>query len=146
MKLEFWLAIGSIALFGMFVGEMLSVYFFMTDIPDDFDYAQAFSPDPKILQFISIGVAPAGVLSAIAFIMSKRYGSKQVGTLIIIGGVVLLAGMSYCYTLVDVIPSEHVTLSVKYIPVLFIVLSFAVIGVGSYLLRQRKRRPVKEYF
>ena len=146
MKLEFWLGIGSIALFGMFVGEMLSVYFFLADVPEDFDYAQAFSPDPKILQFISIGVAPAGVLSAIAFIMSKRYGSKQVGSLIIIGGVVLLVGMFSCYTLTDNIPSNYVTTSVEYIPILFMGLSFAVIGVGSYLFRQRKRRPVKEYF
>ncbi len=146
MRLEFWLAIGGIALFGMFVGEMLSVYFFMTSVPDDFDYAQAFAPEPKILQFISIGVAPAGVLSAIAFIMSKRYGSKVVGTLIIVGGIILLVGMSYCYTLVSDIPSDYVSFTVQNIPLLFAGLSFTVIGVGSYLLRQRKRRPIKEYF
>ena len=30
----------------------------------------------------SIGVAPAGILAAVAFIMSRNYGSKQIGILI----------------------------------------------------------------
>ena len=38
MAIEKWLAIGSIALFGMFVGEMIAMYSFMTDIPDDLEF------------------------------------------------------------------------------------------------------------
>jgi hypothetical protein len=74
MAIEKWLAITSVALFAMFAGEMISIYNFMIDVPEDFEYAQVFAADPKILQFISIGVGPAGILAAVAYIMSKQYG------------------------------------------------------------------------
>ena len=48
MAIEKWLAIGSIALFGMFVGEMIAMYSFMTDIPDDLEFAMQFEANPKL--------------------------------------------------------------------------------------------------
>jgi len=33
MSLEKWAAIASVGLFAMFVGEIISIYHFMTDIP-----------------------------------------------------------------------------------------------------------------
>ena len=146
MALEKWLAITSLALFAMFVGEMISVYNFMLNVPEDFQYGQAFSADPKILQFISIGVAPAGVLAGVAFIMSKQYGSKPVGGLIIIGGLVLLSGMFVCYSLLDNLGDSYLTDAVKYVPILFMALSAPVIVVGSYLFKLKRKRPKKEYF
>ena len=146
MALEKWLAITSVALFAMFVGEMISIYNFMIAVPDDFEFAQVFEADPKILQFISIGVAPAGVLSAVAFIMSKHYGSKPVGRLIIAGGIILFLGMSFCYSLLGEIEDVYITDAVAYVPVLFMVLSAPVIGVGVYLIKHKKARPKKEYY
>ncbi len=146
MSLERWLAVASVGLFAMFAGEMFSVYNFMIDVPDDFEYAQGFAADPKILQFISIGVAPAGVLAAIAFIMSRQYGSKQVGGLIAGGGVILLAGMLVCYLIIPRIPISYVTDAVVYVPVVFMALSAPVMGFGLYLFKRRVRRPKKEYF
>lgn len=146
MALEKWLAIASVGLFAMFAGEMFSIYNFMIDVPDDFEFAQGFAADPKILQFISIGVAPAGVLAAVAFIMSRQYGSKQVGILIVGGGVILLAGMIACYSIIPKIPESFVTDAVVYVPLLFMGLSAPVMGFGFYLFRHKKRRPKKEYF
>ncbi len=146
MAIEKWLAITSVALFTMFAGEMISVYNFMIIVQDDFEFAESFQADPKIIQFISIGVAPAGVLAAVAFIMSKQYGSRQIGGLIIVGGIILLAGMLVCYWMVDKIDDVYLTDSVRYIPILFIALSPVVIAVGAYLSKQKKRRPKKEFF
>lgn len=146
MALEKWLAIASVGLFAMFAGEMFSIYNFMLDVPEDFEFAQSFAADPKILQFISIGVAPAGVLAAVAFIMSRQYGSKQVGGLIIGGGIILLAGMIACYSIIPKIPEALVTDAVVYVPLLFMALSAPVMGFGFYLLKHKKRRPKKEYF
>jgi len=146
MAIEKWLAITSVALFAMFAGEMISVYNFMINVPDDFDFARSFSADPKIIQFVSIGVAPAGVLAAVAFIMAKQYGSRQIGGLIIAGGVILLLGMSVCYVLLDDIKEIYLTDSVKIIPILFMILSFVVIGTGVYLAKNTKKRPKKEFF
>ena len=146
MALEKWLAATSVGLFAMFVGEMISVYYFMIDIPENFEFAGAFAADPKILQFISIGVAPAGVLAGVAFILSKHYGSKPIGILIIAGGIILLVGMLSCYLLIEKIDEVYITDAVVYVPILFMVLSFPVMAFGAYLIKHKKKRPKKEYF
>ena len=146
MAIEKWLAITSVGLFAMFAGEMISVYNFMNTVPEDAVVAQGFSPDPKLIQFVSIGVAPAGILAAVAFIMSRNYGSKQIGSLIIIGGIILLAGNIVSYSMIDSIRDSYVTDSVKYLPLLFIILSAPVMGVGVSLILKRKKRPKKQFF
>ena len=146
MAIEKWLGITSAALFAMFVGEMISVYNFMIIIPEDDGFLRAFEADPKIIQFISIGVAPAGILAGVAFIMSRQYGSKPIGGMIIAGGVILLVGMYVCYSMINKIDDNYVTDAVRYIPILFMALSFPVMGVGAYLTKQKKRRPKKQFF
>ena len=145
-NVEKWLAIISVALFAMFAGEMISVYNFMNTVPADAVVAQGFSPDPKLIQFVSIGVAPAGILAAVAYIMSRNYGSKQIGGLIIVGGIILLAGNLVVYSMVDSIRDSYVTDAVQYLPILFIILSAPVMAVGARLILKRKKRPTKEYF
>ncbi len=146
MAIEKWLAITSVGLFAMFAGEMFSVYNFMANPPDDFEFIDVFVADPKIIQFVSIGVAPAGVLAAVVFIMSKRYGSKPIGGLIVIGGIILLMGMAICYSMIGKIDDKYMTDAVRYVPLLFMGLSVPTIGVGAYLFKIRKARPKKEYF
>jgi activator of 2-hydroxyglutaryl-CoA dehydratase len=146
MSLEKWAAIASVGLFAMFVGEMISIYHFMTDIPADFEFGVAFEPNPKILQFISIGVAPASILAALSYILSKRYGSKQIGSIILCGGIILLIGMAYCYTLLNKLVDSYVTETVIITPILFMGISIPVMIVGFILIKTNKKRPKKEYF
>ena len=146
MAIEKWLAITSVALFVMFAGEMISIYNFMMMPPEDFEFGLVFDADAKIFQFISIGVAPAGVLAAVAFIMSKQYGSKPIGSMIMIGGIALFIGMVVSFSMLDKINDVHLTDIVLNVPILFMVLSAPVIVVGAYLTKQKKRRPKKEYF
>ena len=47
MGFEKWLAIASVGLFALFIGNMISVYLFMTDVPEDFEFAIA----PKVSNF-----------------------------------------------------------------------------------------------
>jgi len=146
MATETWLGILSVALFAMFAGEMISVYNFMVNIPNEDGFLRAFEPDGKIIQFVSIGVGPAGILAGVAFIMSKQYGSKQIGGMIIAGGIILLVGMYVCYSMLDKIEDNYITDSVRYLPILFMVLSAPIMGIGAYLMKLKKRRPKKEYF
>ncbi len=146
MAIEKWLAVTSVGLFAMFAGEMISIYNFMTNVPDAIASSIIFDADPKIFQFISIGVAPAGILAAVPFIMTKRYGSKPIGILIVIGGVIMLLGMIVSYSLIDKIDDVYITNVVTYSPLLFAVLSIPVIAVGAYLTKEKKRRPKKEFF
>lgn len=146
MAIEKWLAVTSVGLFAMFAGEMISIYNFMTDIPDALEFSINFVADPKIFQFISIGVAPAGILAAVPFIMTRQYGSKPIGGLIALGGVIMLVGMFVSYSLIDKIDDVYLTDIVKFTPLLFMVLSVPVIAVGVYLTKEKKRRPKKEFF
>ena len=146
MAIEKWLAITSVALFVMFAGEMISVYNFMNTVEDDSIVAQGFQPDPKLIQFVSIGVAPAGILAAVVFIMSRNYGSKQIGSLIIVGGIILLAGNIVSHSMIDSIDDKYITTAVQYLPLLFIILSAPVMGVGASLILRQKKRPKKQFF
>ena len=130
MAIDKWLAVTSVGLFAMFAGEMISVYYFMMTVPLDSVVAQGFQPDPKLIQFVSIGAAPAGILAAVAFIMSRNYGSKQIGTLIIVGGIILLAGNLIAYSMIDSFPEVYVTDAVVFVPLLFMALSAPVMAVG----------------
>jgi Na+/proline symporter len=78
--------------------------------------------------------------------MSRNYGSKQIGGLIIVGGIILLAGNLVVYSMVDSIRDSYVTDAVQYLPILFIILSAPVMAVGARLILKRKKRPTKEYF
>ncbi len=146
MGIEKWIAVTSLALFLMFIGEMISIYTFMTDVPEDFAFGLDFDPNPKILQFISIGAAPAGIMAGLPYLMSRHHGSKPIGYLIIAGGAVMLIGMAYCYTLVDKIEDVFITDTVTYAPILFMILSIPVMVVGVSLLKIKKKKPKKEYF
>ncbi|MDH3501873.1 MAG: hypothetical protein OEL69_05135 [Nitrosopumilus sp.] len=146
MAIEKWTAVASIGLFAMFSGEMISIYFFMTNVPTDFEFGMVFEANPKILQFISIGVAPASILAALSFILSRRYGSKPIGLMILGGGIIMLSGMAICYSLIGQIAEQYLTDSVKLVPLLFMILSAPVMIVGGILLKTKKKRPKKEYF
>ncbi|SVE59602.1 uncharacterized protein METZ01_LOCUS512456, partial [marine metagenome] len=50
---------------------------------------------------ISIGVAPGVIMSGTSYMIGRKFGSKQIGWLVIAGGIVLLVGMSYAYTMLD---------------------------------------------
>jgi hypothetical protein len=146
MGIEKWIAGVSLALFFMFIGEMISIYVFMTQVPEDFEFGLSFNADPKILQFISIGFAPATIMAGLSYLMTRSYGSKPIGYLIIAGGIVTIIGMAYCYTLVDKIAEPFISDYVTYTPIVFMILSIPVILIGVSLLKIKKKRPKKEYF
>ena len=145
MAVEKYIAAASLGLFIMFVGEIITIYNFMQDTPEQTS-AFILEPDPKILQFISIGVAPASIMAVVSFIMSKRYGSKPIGIMIIAGGAILLGGMAVAHSMVDGINSAY---DLEFIPILaplFMIVSIPVIVLGTRLLKVKKRKTKKDYF
>ena len=134
-----YIAMASIGLYAMFVGEIISIFHFMTE-----QTFVTFEPESKILQFISIGVAPGVIMSGTSYMIARKFGSKQIGRLVIAGGIVLLVGMSYAYTMLDSIDKDYHVFTVIITPPLFIVVSIPIIIVGV-LLFKIKQRP-KRYF
>ena len=140
MQYGAYIAIAGIGLYAIFVGEIISIFNFMID-PTLTDF---FEPESKILQFISIGVAPAVIMSGTSYMMARKFGSKQIGRLIIAGGIVLLVGMSYAYTMLDSIDKDYHMFTVIIVPPLFMAVSIPVMIVGALLFRIKKRP--KRYF
>jgi len=133
-----YIAMAGIGLYAMFVGEIISIFNFMKDP------ALVIEPASKVLQFISIGVAPGVIMSGTAYMIGRKFGSKQLGWLVIAGGIVLLVGMSYAYTMLDSIDKDHQVFTVMITPPLFMLVSIPVMVVGALLFRLKKRP--KKYF
>tara|TARA_B100001750_G_scaffold205668_1_gene182843 strand:+ start:44 stop:469 length:426 start_codon:yes stop_codon:yes gene_type:complete len=134
-----YIAMAGIGLYAMFVGEIISIFHFMSD-PIEI----VIEPASKVLQFISIGVAPGVIMSGTAYMIGRKFGSKQLGWLVIAGGIVLLVGMSYAYTMLDGIDKEYQVFTVMITPPLFMIVSIPVMVVGALLFRLKKRP--KKYF
>jgi len=134
-----YIAIAGIGLYAIFVGEIISIFHFMSE-----QTFETFEPESKMLQFISIGVAPAVIMSGTSYMLARKFGSKQIGWLIITGGIVLLVGMSCAYTMLDSIDKDYHVFTVIITPPLFIVVSIPVMIVGALLFRIKKRP--KRYF
>ena len=151
MKLQYgaYIAIAGIGLYAIFAGEMISILNYMLEpteqtLEDDFLKPPVYDAPSKILQFISIGVAPGLVMSGTAYMLARKFGSKQIGWLIIIGGLVLLIGMFYSYTMLDDIEKDYQIFTVTITPPLFMAVSIPIMIVGSLLFRIKKRP--KKYF
>ena len=144
MAVEKYIAAAGLGLFIMFSGEIITIYNFMQEVPEGIG-SFILEPDPKILQFISIGAAPAVIMAAVSFIMSRRYGSKPIGSMIIAGGAIMLIGMAYAHSLIDGIDPVYESEFIPIITPLFMVVSIPVMFFGSLLLKTKERRPKKEY-
>ena len=134
-----YIAMAGIGLYAIFVGEIISIFHFMSE-----QTFETFEPASKMLQFISIGAAPAVIMSGTSYLIARKYGSKQIGWLVIAGGIVLLVGMSYAYTMLDSIDKDYQVFTVTITPPLFIVVSIPVMVVGALLFKTKKR--LKKYF
>ena len=143
-----YIAMAGIGLYAIFVGEMISIFNYMQEpsgeaLLDDF-IKPPVDASGKILQFISIGVAPGLVMTATSYLIARKFGSKQTGWLIIIGGLVLLIGMFYANTMIDGIEKDLRVFAVTITPPLFMAVSIPMMIVGALLFRIKKRP--KKYF
>ena len=138
MAMEKYIAIAGIALCVMFVGMIITIFQFMNEPTIDIH------PAEKVLQFISMSVAPATVMFGTSFMLARKFGSRQIGSLIITGGIVLLVGMFVANTLIDDIDKSYRVYTVTITPPLFMLVSISIMIVGSLLFRLKKRP--KKYF
>jgi len=142
MKMQYgaYIAMAGIGLYAIFVAEIISIFNFMGDPT----LTEFFEPESKILQFISIGVAPGVIMSGTSYMIGRKFGSKQIGWLVIAGGIVLLVGMFFAYTMLDAVHKEYQLFTIIITPPLFMVVSIPIIVVGVLLFRIKKRP--KRYF
>ena len=138
MAMEKYIAIAGIALCVMFVGMIITIFQFMNEPTIDIH------PAEKILQFISMSIAPATVMFGTSFMLTRKFGSRLVGSLIITGGIIVLVGMFFANTLIDDIDKSYRVYTVTITPPLFMLVSIPIMIFGALLFRLKKRP--KKYF
>ena len=137
MALEKYLAIAGLALSIFFVAEIITLFNFMANPSGNLEFG--FEAAPKIFQFISLSIAPATIVFGVSFVLSKRYGSKLNGILMITAGVIILAGMILAYTMIEHIQEKLMDTSVEITPVIFMIVSIPIIFFGTRLLKTKPR-------
>jgi hypothetical protein len=139
LKLEDWTSLGSLGLAAMFVALLLSFYNFLIG-PQGTGPQRVVEPGSLLIQLVFISAAPCLVLAGVAFVMAKTYGSPIGGMLLIIAGVIIVAGMAISVTLVPKIPSQYIVGGVGAVPFIFMPAGAGVTGIGGYMLAASKRR------
>ena len=138
MAMEKYIAIAGIALCVMFVAMIITIFQFMNEPTIDIH------PAEKVLQFISMSIAPATVMFGTSFMLARKFGSRQIGSLIITGGMIVLVGMFVANTLIDDIDKSYRVYTVTITPPLFMLVSIPIMIFGALLFRLKKRP--KKYF
>ena len=142
MALEKYLAITGLALSVFFVAEIITLFNFMVNPSGNLEFG--FEAAPKIFQFISLSIAPATIVFGVSFVLSKRYGSKLNGILMISSGIIILLGMILAYTMIEQMQEKLIDISVEATPVIFMVVSIPIIFFGTRLLKTRPKKAKKE--
>ena len=143
MSLEKYLAVAGLALSIFFVAEIITLFNYMINPTERAEFG--FEAAPKIFQFISLSIAPAMIVIGVSFVLSKRYGSKLNGLLIISSGVVVFLGMIFAYTMIENIQEKLIDITVEITPLIFMCVSIPIILVGIRLLKTKPRKPKKNY-
>ena len=142
LKLEGWTSLGSLGLAAMFVTLLLSFYNFMIG-PEGTGPERVVEPGSLLLQLIFISAAPCLILAGVAFVLAKTYGSPIGGALLIVTGVIIVAGMAISVTMVPKIPHQYIVGAVGIAPFIFIPAGAGVTGIGGYMVAVSKRAPVR---
>ena len=143
MALEKYMAFAGLVLSIFFVAEVLTLFNFMIDPSDNDSFG--FEAGPKLYQFISLSIAPATIMMGVSFHLSKRYGSRFNGMIIVLSGIIVLLGMAYASTMIEAIKPSLVDSSVEMTPIIFMGVSIPIIIFGAKLLKTRPRKPKKNY-
>jgi len=143
VAIEKWVGGASLVWFILFVAEILSLFTFLAHtLPSDI---QGFEIGPKMLEFISIGIGPALILAGLSYLLSRRYGSRLIGAMVVADGAILLGGMYYANTMLSTLNPVFLITEVTLCPPIFIAVSIPVMIFGG-LLFKIKPKPKKDYF
>lgn len=139
MKFETWTSLASLGLSAMFVTILLSFYNFLIG-PDGKGPERVVDPGALLYQEIFISAIPSLVLAGFAFFYSKTHGSKPGGLILIVAGIIMIAGMVVGTMMVPHIQRQYIVGGVDSAPYIFMVAGAGVVTVGSYLIVMSRKR------
>lgn len=145
VNLETSVSLASLGLIVMFVLLMYSFISFLIG-PQSQGPDIVVQPEGVLIQLVSISAAPGIILSGIAFGLVRYYGSKKIGTILFISGIVMIIGNTLIISMIPKIP--QILLVPGIIPLTYGLLSagigIIVLGIIVIMREGKKTKPLGE--
>ncbi|MGE5821066.1 MAG: hypothetical protein ACM31M_00585 [Nitrososphaerota archaeon] len=145
VKLETSVSLASLGLIVMFVLLMYSFISFLIG-PQSQSPDIVVQPEGVLIQIVSISAAPGIILAGITFGLIKNYGSRKVGIILCISGIVLVIGNILVQDMISKIP--QILFVPGMVPLTYALLTagigIVVIGIIVFMREGKIRRPIGE--
>lgn len=145
VKLETSVSLASLGLIVMFVLLMYSFISFLIG-PQSQGPDVVVQPEGVLIQIVSISAAPGIILAGITYGLIKNYGSRKIGIILCISGIVLIIGNILVQDMISKIP--QILFVPGMVPLTYALLAagigIVVIGIIVFMREGKIKRPIGE--
>ena len=145
VKLETSVSLASLGLVIMFVLLMYSFISFLIG-PQSQGPDIVVQPEGVLIQVVSISAAPGIILAGITYGLVKNYGSRKIGIILCISGIVLIIGNIVVQSMISKIP--QILFVPGIVPLAYALLAagigIVVMGIIVFMREGKVRRPIGE--
>lgn len=145
VKLETSVSLASLGLIVMFELLMYSFISFLIG-PQSQGPDIVVQPEGVLIQIVSISAAPGIILAGVTYGLIKNYGSRKIGIILCISGIVLIIGNILVQDMISKIP--QILFVPGLIPLTYALLAagigIVVIGIIVFMREGKIKRPIGE--
>ena len=145
VKLETSVSLASLGLIVMFVLLLYSFISFLIG-PQSQGPDIVVQPEGVLIQIVSISAAPGIILAGVTYGLIKNYGSRKIGIILCISGIVLIIGNILIQDMISKIP--QILFVPGLIPLTYALLAagigIVVIGIIVFMREGKIKRPIGE--
>ena len=145
LNLETSVSLASLGLIVMFVLLMYSFISFLIG-PQSQGPDIVVQPEGVLIQVVSISAAPGIILAGVTYGLIKNYGSRIIGIILCISGIVLIIGNILFQDMISKIP--QILLVPGIVPLTYALLAagigIVIIGIIVFMREGKIKRPIGE--
>lgn len=145
VKLETSVSLASLGLIVMFVLLLYSFISFLIG-PQSQGPDIVVQPEGVLIQIVSISAAPGIILAGVTYGLIKNYGSRKIGIILCISGIVLIIGNILVQDMISKIP--QILFVPGLVPLTYALLAagigIVVIGIIIFMREGKIKRPIGE--
>ena len=138
----------SLASLGLIVMSVLLLYSFVSFLigPDSQGPDVVVQPEGVLIQIVSISSAPGIILAGVTYGLVKNYGSKKIGIILCISGIVLITGNIVVQDMIPKIPQELFVPGIVLLTYALLAagIGIVVIGIIVFMREGKITRPIGE--
>lgn len=145
VKLETSVSLASLGLIVMFVLLLYSFISFLIG-PQSQGPDIVVQPEGVLIQIVSISAAPGIILAGVTYGLIKNYGSRKIGIILCVSGIVLIIGNILVQDMISKIP--EILFVPGLVPLTYALLAagigIVVIGIIVFMREGKIKRPIGE--